>query len=95
MSHDLHYAPLCRETVDQALAEKNALLDCHVWLLQTKRALDAHPDIIEIDGAKIEDLLCDVAWEIDARVRAIAEYCDPPRDEPEHNWPANRDGARF
>lgn len=92
MSSDLHYAPLGRETVDQALVEKGVLLEVAMALEYIDRLLARHPDIEEVSTQQVME---DVNRQIDLRARAIAEYCDPPQDEPENAWVQNLGGDRF
>jgi hypothetical protein len=82
MTHNLHYH-VSRETVDQTISDKTALLEMCADLMRMQRELQDRSDIMEVDGAKVEDLLVEVAWEIDARAREINEYYDPPQYEPE------------
>lgn len=71
------------DTVNQCMAEIGALKDAQIHLGATQSLLRAHPDIEDVDPAKIEDLLCEVGAEIREREKAINEFECPRRFEPE------------
>lgn len=83
------------DTARYCRSEMKALAEIQDKLARIKSLIADHSELDELDGRELEDFGAMLATAIREREEAYSAYVNPPQYEPEHNWPANRNGARF